>query len=126
MSRAILSRPLARKLQWQKLEGGPCEYAQSGVKRVTYWLRLDGDAHKITNATPSAYDAMAGALYKGKRARGYEAYCFSGARVDKAERDAEYKALATAHGWHADHEYSAEGFCQVEHLIPPLEGAPAS
>jgi hypothetical protein len=121
----ILTRPLERKLAWQNF-GGPCEYAQSGTKRVTYWLRLGKEAHKVTNATPSAYDAMAGALHRRKRARGYERHCFGSAALEHAERKAAYEALATAHGWHADHEYSAEGFCQVEHLIPPLEGVPAS
>lgn len=38
-------------------------------------------------------------------------------------RELQYRALATASGWDPEtSEYSAEGFCQAEHLVPPLPG----
>jgi hypothetical protein len=72
----IVTRPQARKIFWQKFEQGVCDYGKSGTERVTYWLRLGKDIHKITRATPSAYDAMTWAHANQFRARAYECYCF--------------------------------------------------
>lgn len=74
------------KILWKTFEQGPCEYGRSGVARVTYWLRLGKEVRKVTNATPSGYDAMAWAHANNFRARGYECYCF-GARAVGLARD---------------------------------------
>lgn len=63
-------------ITWEKFEGGPVEYGVTGTKRLTYWLRLNGDVRKITSATPSAFDAMAGAHYHKTRARAYEGFSY--------------------------------------------------
>lgn len=69
-----------RKIDWQSF-GGPCHYGRTGTRRITYWVRLGTEVHKVTPATPSAY----GDLGRGWNARlscpGYERHCFGSAAL---------------------------------------------